>query len=174
MLPPSQNTDNSWTSSTNCWNKIHKRLKTFCQFFSFAISFWLLTKVCQIFQQQSAKNNKLTKAWKNVAIFLSNLYLCKIWQTFDKIIDNKVPISQTFHEIFANVLSLAFFFCYHQFVLYRMTQNLNFWGRWCDLSVSRQYIWYVQFVAYSFFYQSSIFFYWEECWKKQVVKKYNL
>ena len=99
------------------------------------------------------------------------IYICV---KFDKIIDNKVPISQTFHEMFANVLSLAFFFCYHQFVLYRMTQNLNFWGRWCDLSVSRQYIWYIQFVAYSFFYQSSIFFYWEECWKKQVVKKYNL
>ena len=108
-LPLSQDTDNSWTSWTNCWNKIHKRLTKFCQFFSFAISFWLLTKV-----------------WQNFAKFSSNLYLCKIWQIFDEIIDNKVPISQKFHEIVANVLSLVFFVCYHQIVLYRMIQNLNF------------------------------------------------
>ena len=102
------------------------------------------------------------------------LNLCKIWQNFDEIIDNKVPISQKFHEIFANVLSLVFFFCNHQVVLYRMTQKLNVWGLWCVFSVFRQNIWYIQFVAYSIFYQSSIFLYWEECWKKQVVKKYNL
>ena len=53
------------------------------------------------------------------------LNLCKIWQNFDEIIDNKVPISQKFHEIFANVLCLVFFFCNHQFVLYRMTQKLS-------------------------------------------------
>ena len=109
MLPLSQDTDNSWTSPKNRWNKIHKRLTQFCQFF-FVCNFFLtfdknLTKFCKIFVK---------------------LNLCKIWQNFEEIIDNKVPISQKFHDIFANVLSLVFFVCYHQFVSYRKTQNFNF------------------------------------------------
>jgi len=131
------------TKFTNVW-------QNFANFFRLQSLFDFWQKFGKFFQQQSSKNNKLTKVWQNFAIFLSNLYLCKIWQNFDKIIDNKLPISQNFHEIF-DVLSLVFFFCYHQFVSYRMTQNLNFWGRWCDLSVFCQYIWYIRFVAYCIF-----------------------
>ena len=171
MLPLSQNTDSSWTSSTNCRKKIHKRLTKFCQLF-FVCNFFLT------FDKSLAKffNNKVPKItnWQKFDKILPTCCQIYICVKFDKIIDNKVPISQKFHESFANVLSLVFFFCNHQFVLYRMTQKLNVWGLWCVFSVFHQNIWYIQFVAYSIFYQSSIFLYWEECWKKQVVTKYNL
>jgi len=95
---------------------MNKLLKQNSQTFDKILSIFF---VCNFFL---TFDKNLTKFCK---IFVK-LNLCKIWQNFDEIIDNKVPISQKFHDIFANVLSLVFFVCYHQFVLYRMTQNFNF------------------------------------------------
>jgi len=68
----------------------------------------------------------LTKFCKIFANFTSAWILAKIWRKCCQ----KVPISQQFHETLTTFCLLRFFSC-HQFVLYIMTQNLDFWGQWC-------------------------------------------
>ena len=128
-----------YSSSTNCWNKIHKRLTKFCQLFSFAISFWFLTNVWQIF---SAWN--LVNVWR------------KYWQ---------VPISQMFHEIFAIIFLLRFCFIVTT-SLYHIEWNKIFV---CEVHAAffcASSIYVIYWICCLLFRQSSIFFYWEQCWKE--------
>jgi len=89
----------------------------------------MLAKFWQNIEQQNAKNNRLIKAWQNFAKCLSTLPLLEFWQKFDKNIVKKVPISHAFHEPLTTFCLLRFF-SYHQFVLYLMTQTLDFWDLW--------------------------------------------
>jgi len=97
------------SSSTKHWNKIHKRLTKFCQIFSFAVFFWLLTKICQNFSTTKCKNNKLTKVWQNFAKFLSTSLLLEFWQKFDENIVKKCQFHTRFMKLWQRFVSCVFF-----------------------------------------------------------------
>ena len=174
MLPLSQNIDNS--STIFITNKLLKQnSQTFekilspflvCNFF---FDFW--PKFGNIFQQHSAKNNKLTNVCQNFTNFLSSAWnLAKVWRNYWQ-----VPISQMFHEIFA-----IFFHCVFVLLLPSVCIILNetkflFMRSTLHFSVHLQYMWYIEFVVYSFFRQSSIFFFLNAVLeRKQWVKKCTL
>ena len=90
----------------------------------------MLANFWQNIEQQNAKNNKLIKVWQNFAKFFSTSPLLEFWQKFYKNIVKKCQFHKRFMKLWQLFVSCVFF-SYHQFVLYVMTQNLDFWDIWC-------------------------------------------
>jgi len=125
-----------------------------------------------IFQQQSAKKTNWQTFGKIVQTFC---HLREVWPKFDEIIDNKCQ----FHKCFMKFLP-SFFSCVFVLLLPSVCIILNetkflFMRSTLHFSVHLQYMWYIEFVVYSFFRQSSNFFFFKAVLeRKQWVKKFTL
>jgi len=145
------------SSSTKHWNKIHK-------LFSFAIFFWLLTKICQNFSTTKCKRNKLTKVWQNFC----QLHFClNFGKNLTKIL-SKTANFTTVSWNSDNVLSLAFFCCCQQFVYRSTTRNFSIWGLYCIFVCNFGASNIFNSLFSLFFINFPFSFYWEECWRESM------
>ena len=175
MLPLSQNIDNSSAIFI-----INKLLKQNSQTFEKILSTFFVCNFFLTFDQSLATffNNKVPKItnWQTfVKILQTFCHLRENWPKFDEIIDNKCQ----FHKCFMKFLP-SFFSCVFVLLLPSVCIILNetkflFMRSTLHFSVHLQYMWYIEFVVYSFFRQSSIFFFLNAVLeRKQWVKKCTL
>ena len=166
MLPLSQNIDNSSAIFI-----INKLLKQNSQTFEKILSTFFVCNFFLTFDQSLATffNNKVPKItnWQTfVKILQTFCHLRENWPKFDEIIDNKCQ----FHKCFMKFLP-SFFSCVFVLLLPSVCIILNetkflFMRSTLHFSVHLQYMWYIEFVVYSFYRQSSIFFFLKQCWKE--------